>query len=183
MRIEPLPLGGCFLLESAPFTDHRGAFARLFCANELAATGLARPIVQINHSRTTAQGAIRGMHFQRPPHAETKIVRCLRGAIFDVAVDLRPASPTFLRWHGELLTPDNMRAMCIPEGFAHGFQCLKADSELLYLHTEFYMPDFEGGLRCDDPAVGINWPLPPTDLSDRDRKHLLITPDFQGIIL
>ncbi|WP_419786131.1 dTDP-4-dehydrorhamnose 3,5-epimerase [Pseudodesulfovibrio sp.] len=181
MRITPLPLSGCFLLESQPFTDHRGAFARLFCATELREAGLDTPLAQINFSHTVAPGAIRGMHFQYPPHAEVKIVRCLHGAVFDVAVDLRPGSPTFLNWHGEVLTPENLRAMYIPEGFAHGFQCLEPDSQLLYLHTANYAPDFEGGIRFDDPAVGIQWPLPPADLSERDRKHALIDDNFQGI--
>ena len=183
MIITPLKLQGAYLLETEPFRDHRGQFGRLFCARELAAAGVSRPIAQINHSRTSAVGAVRGMHFQRPPHAETKIVRCLRGAVFDVAVDLRPDSPTFLHWHGEVLTPDNQRAMLIPEGMAHGFQCLEADSELLYLHTDFYTPESEGGVRFDDPAVGVQWPLAPTDLSERDQNHSLISPDFQGIIL
>jgi dTDP-4-dehydrorhamnose 3,5-epimerase len=139
--------------------------------------------VQINHSRTTATGAVRGLHYQCPPHAEMKLVRCLRGAVWDVAVDLRWNSPTFLRWHAEELTQTNTRMMVIPEGFAHGFQVLKPESELLYLHTSFYTAGAEGGLRHDDPILKISWPLSVTDLSPRDASHPLIDPNFSGIRL
>lgn len=181
MKLIPLPLDGLHLLETEPFGDHRGRFGRLFCARELAEIGLEKPVVQINHSLTREKGALRGMHFQRPPHAELKIVRCLRGRCFDVAVDLRPDSPTYMQWHGEILDPETMRAMYIPEGFAHGFQTLEQDTELLYLHTEFYEPTSEGAVRYDDPAIGIEWPLPVTDISDRDRSHPLIDKTFEGI--
>ena len=181
MKFIPLPLSGSYLIDVELFKDHRGSFARLFCVEELGRIGLSAPLAQINLSRTAAAGSIRGMHFQHPPHAETKIVRCLRGSVFDVAVDLRPDSPTFLHWHGEVLSADNMRAMFIPEGFAHGFQSLDADVELLYLHSACYAPGFEGGIRFDDPAMGIKWPLPPEDISDRDREHPLIDSTFQGI--
>ncbi|HKI80150.1 MAG TPA: dTDP-4-dehydrorhamnose 3,5-epimerase [Pseudodesulfovibrio sp.] len=168
---KSLELNGLYLLETEPFKDHRGQFARLFCARELAEIGLDKPIAQINHSLTRTKGTIRGMHFQLPPHAEIKIVRCLRGACFDVAVDLREDSPTYLRWHGERLTDKNNRALLIPEGFAHGFQTLEPDTELLYFHTEFYTPDSESGVRYDDPAIGIAWPLPVCDISDKDKSH------------
>lgn len=171
---KSLELNGLYLLETEPFKDHRGQFARLFCARELAEIGLDKPIAQINHSLTRTKGTIRGMHFQLPPHAEIKIVRCLRGACFDVAVDLREDSPTYLRWHGERLTDKNNRALLIPEGFAHGFQTLEPDTELLYFHTEFYTPDCEGGVRYDDPAIGIKWPLPVCDVSERDKNHPLL---------
>jgi len=167
----PLKLNGLHLLKTEPFKDHRGQFARFFCARELAEIGLEKPIAQINHSRTRAKGAIRGMHYQKSPHAELKIVRCIRGACFDVAVDLRKDSPTYLQWHSEILTEENSYALYIPEGFAHGFQTLEPDTELLYLHTEFYTPNSEDGIRFDDPAIGINWPLPPHDISERDTKH------------
>lgn len=171
MKKTPLELNGLYLLETEPFKDHRGQFARLFCARELAEIGLDKPIAQINHSLTRAKGAVRGMHFQLPPHAEVKIVRCLRGTCFDVAVDLREDSPTFLRWHGEILTGENNRSLLIPEGFAHGFQSLEPDTELLYFHTEFYTPDSESGVRYDDPAIGIEWPLPVCDISEKDKSH------------
>lgn len=181
MRLNPLPLAGAYLIEDEPFADHRGRFARIFCAEELAATGLKKPIVQANLSQTNQIGSVRGMHFQFPPHAETKIIRCLQGAVFDVIVDLRKDSDTFLKWHGKKLTPDNGRAMFVPEGFAHGFQVLEENAQLLYMHTEFYTPKSEGGVRIDDPAIGIEWPLPPKDISDRDLNHPLIDKNFPGI--
>jgi dTDP-4-dehydrorhamnose 3,5-epimerase len=175
MKKHDTGLEGLYVLESEPVGDHRGLFARLFCAKELAGIGLDKPIRQINLSRTTARGALRGMHFQNPPFAEIKIVRCIRGACFDVAVDLRPNSPSYLKWHGEILTPDNFKAMYIPEGYAHGFQALEPDTELLYCHTEYYTPGAEGGVRYDDPALAIAWPLPVADLSARDGQFEYIT--------
>jgi dTDP-4-dehydrorhamnose 3,5-epimerase len=139
--------------------------------------------MQINQSRTAVIGAVRGLHYQRLPHPEMKFVRCLKGRVWDVAVDLRHKSPTFLGWHAEELTPNNLRMMVIPEGFAHGFQVLEPESELLYLHTDFYSPKTEGGLRYDDPHLAIDWPLEVTDLSSRDAAHPLIHSDFSGIIL
>jgi dTDP-4-dehydrorhamnose 3,5-epimerase len=156
---------------------------RLFCEQELAELIKPRRIVQINHSRTSAIGALRGLHFQYPPHAEVKLVRCLKGRVWDVAVDLRRHSPTFLQWHAEELTSTNAYMMVIPEGFAHGFQALEPDSELLYLHTAFYEPKAEGSLRYDDPCLNIPWPLPPIDLSARDRSHPFLEPSFKGISL
>ncbi len=181
MKILRTSIEGLRVVETTPHTDARGDFARLYCEDELRSLVCDRRIVQINHSRTVAVGALRGLHFQQSPHAEMKLVRCLRGRVWDVAVDLRRDSPSFLRWHGEELTPTNMRMMVIPEGFAHGFQALERNSELLYLHTALYAPDSEGGLRYDDPALGINWPLAVTDLSARDAGHTLIASEFDGI--
>lgn len=183
VNILRTPIHDLSLVETTPHTDKRGAFARLFCERELADLIGPRRIVQINHSRTVTVGAVRGLHFQSPPHAEMKLVRCLKGRVWDVAVDLRPNSPTFLHWHAEELTPASARMMVIPEGFAHGFQVLEPESELLYLHTAFYAPDAEGGLRHDDPCLGIVWPLAVTDLSQRDASHAYIDSDFQGINL
>jgi dTDP-4-dehydrorhamnose 3,5-epimerase len=181
MKILPTPIPDLMLAETTAHIDERGAFARLYCESELAEAIGTRRVVQINHSRTARVGAVRGLHFQHPPHAEMKLVRCLKGRVWDVAVDLRANSPTLLRWHAEELTPTNTRMMVIPEGFAHGFQVLEAESELLYLHTAFYDPAAEGGLRHDDPRLGITWPLAVTDLSARDAKHPLIDSNFQGI--
>jgi dTDP-4-dehydrorhamnose 3,5-epimerase len=169
------------VVETAVSTDHRGAFARLFCQKTLKEIMGSRPIVQINHSRTHTVGAVRGLHFQRAPHAEMKLVRCLKGKVWDVAVDLRAGSPTFMRWHGEELSAVNARMLVIPEGCAHGFQVLEADSELLYLHTAFYEPGAEGGIRHNDPRVAIPWPLPVAGMSDRDSNHPLIAADFSGL--
>lgn len=182
MKINPTPILGVMVIETTPFTDPRGAFSRLYCECELAPIIGNRRIVQINHSRTASVGAIRGMHFQRPPHAEMKFVRCLKGSVWDVAVDLRTNSPTYLKWHAEELTPENTRMLAIPEGCAHGFQVLKPDSELLYLHSALYTVEAEKGVRHDDPILAINWPLSVTDISPRDTIHPLISPDFHGML-
>lgn len=171
------------MVETTPYYDQRGAFTRLFCNQELSDLIGHRNIVQINHSRTSTVGAVRGIHFQYPPQMEMKMVRCLKGRVWDIAVDLRGGSPTFLHWHAEELTPENTRMMVIPEGFAHGFQALDQESELIYLHTSFYSPASEGGLRHDDPRLAIRWPLPVKDLSERDTTHPLIEPNFTGVII
>jgi len=183
MNLLTTPIEDVYVAETSRFTDERGAFARLFCERELASALGERHIVQVNHSLTKRVGAVRGMHYQHAPHAEMKMVRCLKGRIWDVAVDLRKDSPSFLNWHAVELSADNDRMMVIPEGCAHGFQVLEADSELLYLHTAFYSPESEGGVRFDDPAIGIDWPLDVTDLSERDNSHSLIDDNFCGVEL
>lgn len=175
------PIPGLLLAESSPHGDERGTFARLYCERELAEWISPRRIMQINHSLTTTVGTVRGMHYQKPPHAEMKLVRCIKGRVWDVVVDLRKGSNTFLRWHAEELTPHNARMMIIPEGFAHGFQVIEPDSELLYLHTAIYNPAAEGGLRHDDPRLGIAWLHRVTALSQRDTSYSFIEPDFNGI--
>jgi dTDP-4-dehydrorhamnose 3,5-epimerase len=145
--------------------------------------GVIDPIVQINHSLSVRKGTVRGLHFQRPPHAEIKIVTCVRGRVFDVAVDVRKHSPTFLRWHGIELSDANMDAFLIPPGFAHGFQTLENNCELIYLHTRAYAPCAEDGLRVDDPSIRIDWPLPVRNLSKRDLGFELVKGSFEGIEL
>lgn len=172
-----------FVVDVAPVSDHRGRFARFFCEQELAPLLNGRKITQINHSCTKIVGAIRGLHFQYPPHAEMKLVRCLRGRVWDVAVDLRYGSETFLHWHAEELSFENLRMFVIPEGFAHGFQVLEEDSELLYLHTAAYNKDSEGGLCFDDPALQIDWPQACTDISEKDKKYKWIDIHSGGIKL
>jgi dTDP-4-dehydrorhamnose 3,5-epimerase len=181
MKVHKTALPGVMVVETASYVDRRGTFSRLYCERELVAVIGKRRIVQINHSRTCTAGAVRGLHYQRPPHAEMKLVRCLKGRVWDVAVDLRTGSPTFLNWHAEELSPDNACMMAIPEGCAHGFQVLEEESELLYLHTEFYTPEAEDGVSYNDTRLGITWPLPVADLSARDSVHAFIGPDFQGI--
>ncbi|WP_043310835.1 dTDP-4-dehydrorhamnose 3,5-epimerase family protein [Pseudomonas sp. ML96] len=181
MNITETKIAGAVVAAQLPFQDERGAFGRLFCERSLAALLGARHIVQINQSRTHAVGAVRGMHFQYSPHAEMKMVRCLKGRVWDVILDLRAGSPTFLQWHAEILSPEAATMVVIPEGCAHGFQVLEANSELLYLHTAFYEPKAEGAIRFDDPLVKIRWPLPVTDLSQRDQNHALLTHDFAGL--
>lgn len=183
MKIDECVISGAWVVNTGAFEDERGAFSRLFCSRELENIVGQRTVVQINHSKTHSVGAIRGLHFQNAPNAEMKIVRCLKGCVFDVALDLRSESPTFLNWAAVELTPDNHNSFVIPEGCAHGFQVLEENSELLYLHTAFYSPDDEGGIRFDDPMTGIEWPLEPTDLSARDLSHPLLTNNFKGIIL
>lgn len=181
MKIHATSLPDVVVVETTPITDARGAFSRLFCERELAAVIGERRIVQVNHSRTLAKGAIRGLHYQRPPRAEMKLVRCIRGRVWDVAVDLRRDSPTFMRWHAEELTPDNGRMLIVPERCAHGFQVLEEGSEMLYLHTDFYTPQAEGGLAYNDPKLAIAWPLPATDLSEADNRRPFITQEYSGL--
>lgn len=181
MKIAPLPLKDSYLILPDTFKDNRGRFARIFCKKELSTIGIEKEIVQINHSLTVKKGTLRGMHFQYPPKAEIKMVRCLRGSVFDVIVDLREGSSGFLCWHGEILSAENMKMMYVPEGFAHGFQTIEENCELLYLHTEFYSPASEGAIRFDDPIIGIEWPLDVTDISEKDKKYALLKNEFQGI--
>lgn len=183
MKIIDSPLAGVFVVESPLRVDHRGAFGRLYCDRELQGIVGDRRIVQINYSRTSRAGSVRGMHYQKPPHAEMKFIRCLKGRVWDVAVDLRAGSPTFLQWHAEELTQDDSKMIVIGEGFAHGFQSLEPDSELLYLHTAFYSPEAEGGISYADPRLNITWPLAVADVSQRDTSHPAIGPDFGGIVL
>ena len=168
MNRTPTAIQGVTVVQTGAMTDHRGSFTRLFCEQALAPVLAGRRIVQINHSRTLNAGAIRGLHYQEAPHAEMKLVRCIKGRVWDVAVDLRAHSPSFLQWHAEELTPENARMLVIPEGCAHGFQALDADSELLYLHTASYTPQAERGVRYNDPALAITWPLAVADQSARD---------------
>lgn len=175
MNLLETKLQGVFIAETTLASDKRGVFARLFCKRELALAIGDRDIVQINFSLTESRGAIRGLHFQKPPFSEMKIVRCMKGKVWDVVVDLRSGSNTFLEWHAEELSPDNAKMMIIPEGCAHGFQSLEPGSELLYLHTEFYTPNAESGVAFDDPSLKISWPLPVTEISVRDNGHPHLT--------
>ena len=176
-------LNGLQIVQRLCVEDDRGYFSRYFCANELTELGFSEPISQINHTHTRRCGAVRGLHFQYPPHAEIKMVSCLKGQIFDVAVDLRSDSPTFLAWYGQVLSAENHKSLLIPKGFAHGFQTLVDDCELLYLHSAAYAPSAEGALNALDPRLAIKWPLKISEMSDRDRHHPNLTPDFQGIEL
>jgi len=181
MKITETSISDLMVVETEPHTDQRGSFSRLYCQDELQRIIGSRNIVQINLSCTHAVGAVRGLHYQRPPHAEMKLVRCLKGKILDVVVDLRAGSPTFLQWHTEELSSKNGHMLVIPEGCAHGFQVLEPDSELLYLHTEYYTSDVEGGVPYDDPRLAISWPLPVVDVSARDQQHTQISSNYFGI--
>jgi dTDP-4-dehydrorhamnose 3,5-epimerase len=177
------PLEGLRVIQRKPCSDHRGYLERMYCESEIGTFLQGRTIAQINRTLTMKRGALRGMHFQFPPYAETKVVNCIRGEVFDVAVDLRHGSPTFLRWHGEVLSAVNHRTLLIPEGFAHGFQTLTEDCELLYFHTAMWNSGAEGGLNPHDSELNISWPLPATEISPRDAAHPVVTPEFVGVRL
>jgi dTDP-4-dehydrorhamnose 3,5-epimerase len=182
MNFVETSIHGAWVIKSQAFQDDRGAFSRLFCSRELQAILGSRKIAQINLSMTRSVGTVRGLHYQNSPHAELKIIRCLKGRVFDVAVDLRHDSPSFLKWNAVELTPENNLAYLIPEGCAHGFQVLEENSQLLYLHTAFYSPESELAVRFDDPKISVNWPLSPTNVSARDKSHPLLNEVFEGVI-
>jgi dTDP-4-dehydrorhamnose 3,5-epimerase len=182
-QITDLPLAGLKLIERKPIGDHRGFLSRIFCAEELQSAGWDLPTAQINHTYTAKKGTVRGLHFQHSSYAEKKLVNCLRGDIWDVVVDLRQNSLTFLKWHAEYLSAENHRALLIPEGFAHGFQVMTDDVEMLYLHSAIYHAEAEDGLNVADPTLSINWPLSITEQSERDKNHPMITEQFTGISL
>jgi len=182
-QFKKTPLNGVLTAERKVLVDNRGSFSRLFCIEEFKEIPLRKPVVQMNHSVTKLKGSVRGLHFQIPPHAETKIITCLKGEAFDVAVDLRRGSPTFLSWHGETLSAENRKSIIIPEGFAHGFQTLSDDCELIYLHTEFYTPQAEQGLSVTDERIAVKWPLPITHISDRDKGYGPMSQDFFGVVV
>lgn len=176
-------LDGLAVVQRTTVGDERGFLSRMFCAEELRKVGWIWAVSQVNHALTNIAGTVRGMHFQYPPKAEAKLVSCVRGAVWDVAVDMRKDSPTFLRWHAEKLSAANRRALLIPPGFAHGFEALEPDCELLYLHSEPYDPALEGGLNPCDPGLGITWPLEIAVISDKDAQRPMISSDFQGVSL
>ncbi|MBA4339504.1 MAG: dTDP-4-dehydrorhamnose 3,5-epimerase [Hyphomonas sp.] len=170
MKFHPTTLKDAVLIDLERRGDDRGFFARTFCADEFAANGLPTEFVQQNMSYSATKGTIRGMHFQRAPHAEDKLIRCLRGAIVDIILDLRPDSPTYKRWEAFVLNEENKRQLLVPKGFAHGFQTVSDHVEVTYLVSSRYNGAAEGGVRWNDPAFGITWPLAPTEMSDKDKK-------------
>jgi dTDP-4-dehydrorhamnose 3,5-epimerase len=181
MQFNPTPLEGAYVIALEKSGDDRGFFARFYCENEFNDAGLETHFVQINNSLTARKGTLRGMHYQLPPAAEVKIVRCIKGALFDVIVDLRPDSATYKRWYGAELTADNRRMMYVPRGFAHGFVTLEDDTEALYLVSAFYSPENERGLKYNDPNINIAWPISPVEISEKDRNWPDLTADFHGI--
>jgi dTDP-4-dehydrorhamnose 3,5-epimerase len=180
-KTRPCPLPGLVLVERMRLADQRGFFSRLFCADALRPVGFDAQIMQINHTLTHRRGTVRGLHYQNAPHSEIKYVSVLRGEVFDVAVDVRASSPTYLQWHSEVLSANNARSLIIPRGFAHGFQTLVDDCELLYLHSEPYIQESEKALHVEDPVLKIQWPLEIADISARDASHAFISPDFTGV--
>ncbi|MBA2745460.1 MAG: dTDP-4-dehydrorhamnose 3,5-epimerase [Flavisolibacter sp.] len=181
MKFQPLPLKDAYLVATEPYTDERGRFSRFYCKKEFDTVGHIKEWVQLNHSITLKEGTIRGMHFQLPPFREVKMIKCIKGKVFDVIIDIRKGSATFLQWFGTELSDENQLMMYIPEGFAHGFQCLSDDCHLLYHHTEYYTPGSEGGIRYDDPLINIKWPMPLSLISDRDQDHPYLNNHFKGI--
>ena len=181
MEFIPSNIDGLYTIGLKKLVDDRGLFARTYCKNEFQQIGFDKEFVQFNHSFNKQKGTIRGMHFQQMPFAETKLIRCVQGAVYDVAVDIREGSPTFLHWFGVELSEENMLSILIPEGFAHGFQALEDNSALIYHHTAFYTPNADAGLRFDDPALNIDWKLPPVNVTEKDKNYKLIDKDFKGI--
>ncbi len=175
MIFKETKLQGAYLIEPALFEDERGFFARTWSQEEFAARGLNPSIVQCNSSLNKRTGTLRGMHYQVSPHEEAKLVRCAAGAIYDVIIDLRPESPTWRQWFAVELTSRNRLMVYVPEAFAHGFQTLEDDSEVLYQVSAYYDQESARGVRWDDPAFGIDWPLPITVISQRDREHPLLS--------
>lgn len=181
MKFEPTPLAGAFLISLDKRGDDRGFFARAFCRNEFEEAGLASGFVQINNSLTAKAGTLRGMHYQLPPMAEVKVVRCIRGSLWDCIVDLRPGSPTYRQWFGAELSAENRLMMYVPQGFAHGFVTLGDDAETLYLASQFYSPEMERGIRWSDPAIAIAWPREPLESSAKDANWPLLEEPYHGL--
>ncbi len=182
MNIIGTKLKGLFEINSGAFEDERGRFTRLFCESDFSAIRPNLHFCQINLSCTNAAGSIRGLHFQTPPSAEAKLIRCMKGRAFDVAVDLRHGSATFLQWYAIELSPNN-NSVFIPEGFAHGFQALEDDTELLYMHSAAWSKADEHGLRYNDPRLNIQWPLAVNTISDKDQNNALLDDNYQGMYL
>lgn len=183
LSFQETQLPGVEVIERSKVQDHRGFLTRLFCSQQLKGKGFDEGICQINLTRTNKEGSIRGMHFQLSPSAEDKIVTCIRGEVFDVALDLRSSSSSFLKWVGVRLSEDNGRSLLIPKGCAHGFQSLQPNCELIYFHSAPYDKDCEGGISPFDPRIEILWPLNVTDISERDSNHPFLTANFQGVEL
>lgn len=181
MKFVETPLQSCYVIETERYSDSRGWFSRTFCSEEFKAIGLDSPWLQHNHSFTQQIGTIRGMHYQKMPAGEIKLIRCIAGCVYDVALDLRPRSATYLRWHAVELSADNGKMIFIPKGFAHGFQALTDGVELIYCHSETYQPQYEAGLNYLDERFEITWPLEVTEISDRDKQHPFINSNFEGV--
>jgi len=180
---SPTPIPGLYELQRKSLGDERGFLERMFCAQELNELFGKRSILQINRTLTRRQGTVRGLHFQHPPHAEMKLVTCLSGSVWDVAVDLREGSETFLKYHAANLSGENFKSLLIPEGVAHGFQTLEENCEMLYFHTAFYSKTAEAGMNAVDPRLEIDWPLPIFERSQRDIDHPMISSDYTGVVV
>ena len=174
MQLAFTPIKDVFVVHLNKITDERGFFARFFCQEDFATKGIESQFVQVNNSLSLSKGTLRGMHYQLAPKSEAKLVRCIRGSVYDVVLDLRPESPTFGRWFGQELSADNRLAMYVPKGCAHGFLTLEDNTEIFYFVSEYYSKEFERGIRWNDPAFNISWPFEPAVISEKDKNH----PDF-----
>ncbi len=181
MKFIANDMAGLFTISLKKLEDERGAFSRTFCKKIFQEIGFNKEFVQTNQSQNTHKGTLRGLHFQQPPFSETKLIRCMQGSVYDVAVDLRKNSPTFLQYFGIILSAENMMQILIPNGFAHGFQTLEDNTTLLYQHTEYYTKNADAGLMYNDPAINIKWPLPPVKISDKDKSYTLLNNKFKGL--
>lgn len=181
MEFIQADIKGIYIIQLKKLEDERGLFARTYCKKEFKQIGFDKEFVQFNHSFNKHKGTIRGMHFQNAPYAETKLIRCIQGAVYDVAIDLRKGSSTFLQYFEIELTAENMMSILIPEGFAHGFQTLEDNSALIYHHTQYYTQEAGAGFRFNDPALNINWKLPPVKVSEKDKSYKLIDNNFKGL--
>ncbi len=181
MIFQETSLKGAYLIDLEPFEDERGMFARTFCKKEFAKIDHHKEFVQFNHSITHEAGTLRGMHFQYPPHAEIKLIRCVKGIVLDVIIDIRKHSPTFLQHIKVELSALNKTMIYVPEGFAHGFQTLEDNTELIYHHTAYYAPDHEGGINYADPMIEVQWPLTPKHLTEKDRNYPFLAKEFEGV--
>ncbi|WP_419756489.1 dTDP-4-dehydrorhamnose 3,5-epimerase [Brevundimonas sp.] len=181
MIFHKTPLESARLIELEKRGDDRGFFARAFCEKEFEADGLVPRFVQVNNSLSAKKGTLRGMHYQMAPHGEVKIVRCIRGALWDAILDLRPQSPTYKKWFGAELSAENRLAMYVPRGFAHAILTLTDDAEALYLVSDFYAPTHERGIRWNDPEFKIEWPTEPTEISEKDAAWPDFDPEFHGV--
>jgi dTDP-4-dehydrorhamnose 3,5-epimerase len=181
MTFTETSLKGSYIIDLNLFKDERGWFARTYCKNEFTEIGFNKEWMQMNHSFTKIKGTLRGMHYQLPPFSEAKLVRCIAGAVYDVIIDLRKGSATFLQWFGTELSAENKKMLFIPEGFAHGFQSLTDNCELIYHHSQFYKPGAEGGIKYNDPRVNIKWAEPATIISERDNQYPILNENFKGI--
>jgi dTDP-4-dehydrorhamnose 3,5-epimerase len=182
MIFEETPLKGAFKIKLEPYSDDRGLFARTFCKNEFQKINHVKEFVQFNHSITKSRGTLRGMHYQLPPFTEIKLIRCVRGSVYDVIIDIREGSPTFLNYFALELSESNMLSIYVPEGFAHGFQTLEDNAQLIYHHTAYYVAGKEGGIRYNDPRVNINWPIPISMITQKDANYSLLNDNFKGIV-
>ena len=178
-----VPLNGLKIIQRKVIEDERGFLSRIFCTEAFSQYGFGKVVNQINQTLTRQKGAVRGLHYQLPPHAEIKLVSCIKGEVFDIAVDLRQDSPTFLHWYGEILSESNRRSLLIPEGFAHGFQTLSNDCEMFYLHSAPYVKESDSAINIADPKLAITLPLAITDISERDKSHPMINHNFEGIVV